>query len=164
MPPLQIEHAMIVQKNTDQRFELVNTILNQRLSCSFDLAKPGTIPQDVVKLADAVLAATNKADSLVDKVKDYAEAMATEPDENPEAKQPDTGPPADVVCVLEKSALERIRADMQTRLDRDAKIHASNPTTNVRAQGYRVGYADCSKNTMAVIDEALQMQGEAENA
>lgn len=74
-------------------------------------------------------------------------------------KAPDIKPPTD-----QQSILSRLRAEIQDRLDADAKVYADNPTTVVRVSGFRDGGSDRSRHILEMIDAAMEKPGEAENA
>lgn len=88
---------------------------------------------------------------------------------------PDTGPSkaeierraralaGTVLDGVEYPLLSGIRAAIQTRVDVDAKVHASNPAPNLRTEGYREGVRDDRMYVLAMIYAAMEKPGEAEN-
>lgn len=172
MAALQIEHKIIgleLQHKGmlhSERFELVTIALDQDLRYRGIHYERDEVATRVVELADAVLAKMEKVDEAK-QAEDAQRHFATQA----AIAKPDTGLPADEIARrarglagevstgLEGSALGRIRAVIQTRLDDAAKVHADNPTTNVRAQGYREGVSDDRKYILAMIDAEMEKAG-----
>lgn len=160
--PLHIEYATIIQRNTEGfREELVKIAFDRLLRRSLQEKewKWADIALGAVAAADDVLAAMNKADSLVDKTTAYADAMDATPDTGPSAKEIERRArtlAGGVLDGVEKPILARIRAEIQARLDADAVVYAKNPTTNLHVGGYREGDRLARKEILAMIDAAME--------
>lgn len=154
MDPLKIEHKVVgarldVDPSTRahaERFRLIEIAFaqalanqgNPELQKRHSALTPTGLAEDVVESVDAQLAAMGKADSLVDKAKDYAA----------------TGSSAD-----ETAPLVAVRDELTKYLTAELAFHGRQPPVNAEVKDFREGLQRGYEGALAEIDRAIKKTG-----